>query len=160
MPSGKLIPWDTSSETLAAEMEAYTLQEIGKNLARMEAERPTPTPRARNSTPSKFKPKKPALRYAERHPEVKNEMAMDVDEEMMETEELDDSDYIIDTYIRMPAEALAATPSPKNIGLLIIESQPDIDEFYRENEESEDEEEDDDEDENGKHLSSRSNLID
>jgi hypothetical protein len=93
------------------------------------------------------------LRYAERHPEAKvDNDGMDIDEEMTEDEDIDDSDYIIDTYIRMPAEALETSDSPTNIGLLILESQPDIDEFYREDEESDEEEEDDEEDENGKNY--------
>jgi hypothetical protein len=154
MASGAVIPWDVTSEKLAEAMQAYTLQEIGKNLAITEAERPQPKVAQPPRTPSRFKPKKPALRYAERHPEVQvdNHDGMDIDEEIIEDEDIDDSDYIIDTYIRMPAEALETSDSPKNIGLLILESQPDIDEFYRVDEESDEEEEDDEEDENGKNC--------
>ena len=60
----------------------------------------------------------------------------------------DDSEYIIDTYIRMPADD-TEIDTAKNIGLLVLDGQPDIDEFYSVDTESEDEEEDDEEDENG-----------
>jgi len=154
LPSGAVIPWDINSEELAAEMQAYTLQEIGKNIAKSETERPPPqvAPVAHHRTPSKFKPKAPALRYAERHPGEETDMAMEIDEEFVEDDSMDESEYIIDTYIRIPAEALETTETPKNVGLLILDSQPDIDEFYREDDESEEEEDDDDEDENGNAL--------
>lgn len=151
MPSGAIIPWDVSSERLAAEMQAYTLQEIGKTLAANEAARPVPvsSSRAPPITPTKFRPKKPVMRYAERHPEDKVDTAMDVDEEYIEEVMDDDSEYIIETYIRMPAEAMQ-DGGEQNIGLLVLDSQPDIEEFYREEEDSEEEEDDEEEDENGK----------
>jgi hypothetical protein len=160
LPSGAVIPWDVNSDQLAAEMEAYTLQEIGKNIAQAEAE--TAKPKIASSprrSPSKFKPQKPALRYAERHPREIAETAMDVDEEFVEEEDIDESDYIIDTYFRIPAEALETTDASKNIGLLILDSQPDIDEFYREHDEMDEEEEDDDEDENGEPFVLTSNAL-
>ncbi|KAL2076130.1 hypothetical protein VTL71DRAFT_1073 [Oculimacula yallundae] len=147
LPNGSMMPWDVSSERLAAEMQAYTLQEIGKTIAANEAQRPPPVSR-RIKTPSKFKPK-PALRYLERHPEHKVQSSMEVDEEYIVEEMDDDSEYIIDTYIRVPAIALEESEGGhKNIGLLVLESQPDIDEFYREDEDSDEEEDEADEDEN------------
>ncbi|CZT40099.1 uncharacterized protein RSE6_00105 [Rhynchosporium secalis] len=146
LPNGTMMPWDVSSERLAAEMQAYTLQEIGKTLAAHDTPRPSPASR-RIKTPSKFKPK-PALRYLERHPEHKAHASTEGDEEYVVEEVDDESEYIIDTYIRVPAYALEAEDAHKNIGLLILESQPDIDEFYREDDESSEEEDDGDEDEN------------
>lgn len=62
----------------------------------------------------------------------------------------DDGDYIIDTYIRVPADVLDSSEEEKNVGLLILDSQPDIEEFYGEDEGSDDEEgEEGEEDENG-----------
>lgn len=137
-------------------MQAYTLAEIGKNLAA------SPIPKRetnhtssylRGNTPSKFKPKVPAQRYAERHPEDKyletRDMGMDLDGPYEEDEMDDDAEYIIDTYIRMPADALETENLPKNIGFLVLDSQPDIDAFYQEEEDSDEEEDDLDEDENG-----------
>jgi hypothetical protein len=159
-----MLPWD-GSERLAAEMQAYTLDEIGRTLARQEEEAAAEANRLAAlkekyaSSPvhkysSKFKPKKPALRYAERHPGAMVEHeheAMDVDEPHIgaEDEDMDDGEYIIDTYVRIPADALETEEQPKNFGLLVLDSQPDIDEFYREEEDSEEEDDDEEEDENG-----------
>lgn len=155
LPSGAVLPWDVDDERLAKEMQAYTLQEIGKSIVFSEAAQPAPKPSPfRKSATSRFKPKAPALRYAERHPEeqINNGTSMDVDNQFVEEED-DDSEYIIETYIRMPVENVEnTTEEPKNIGFLILDSQPDIDEFYREEEDSEDEEEDEEEDENGRHT--------
>jgi hypothetical protein len=154
-----VIPWDVTDERLATEMQAYTMAEIGKNLAQTEAETPKPKPRSQplrgyiheDASHSKFEPKKPAQRYAGRHPEEKalHDTAMEVDEPYHEGEDLDDdSDYIIDTYVRIPAHAVESEQQ-KNFSLLVLESQPDIDEFYREEEDSDEEADDEDEDENG-----------
>jgi hypothetical protein len=166
-----MMPWDVSSERLAAEMQAYTLEEIGHTLARQEEEaaaeasrkaalKPNLHPAQKHS--SRFTPKKPALRYAERHPEEKvaqgHDMAMDVDEPHIgnEDEDMDDGEYIIVTYVRIPADALETEEQSKNFGLLVLDSQPDIDEFYREEEDSEEEdleEYDEEYDEDGVALS-------
>ncbi|KAH7412547.1 hypothetical protein BKA64DRAFT_637249 [Cadophora sp. MPI-SDFR-AT-0126] len=146
--NGTMIPWDISSDRLAAEMQAYTLQEIGKSIVASEAPRTSPVS-SHAKSPSKFKPKKPALRYLERHPEHKVEASMEVDEDEYMVEDMDDdSEYIIDTYVRVPAEAIEVDAVQKNIGLLVLDSQPDIDEFYRVDDESDEEEDDEDEDEN------------
>lgn len=149
LPSGLLMPWDVNSEQLAAEMQAYTLQEIGRSLAQSEAAIPKVPEQRTPLKPTRFKPKKPALRYGERHPdEVHNDADMDVDEPMVYDDELDDSDYIIDTYIRMPAQDLDEV-AQENFGLLILETQPDIDDFYQEDSDNEEQENDEEEDENG-----------
>jgi Transcription factor Iwr1 len=176
LASGAILPWD-GSERLAAEMQAYTLHEIGQTLARQDAEATAEASRLAAlkeksaSSPvhkysSKFKPKKPALRYAERHPEemVKLEheaMGMDLDEPHIgdEDEDMDDGEYIIDTYVRIPADALETEAQSKNFGLLVLDSQPDIDEFYREEEDSEEEDDDEEEDENGNHSLPHHSLI-
>jgi hypothetical protein len=166
LPSGAMMPWDVSSERLTAEMQAYTLEEIGRTLARQDEEAAAEASRlaalkaAKSaSSPqkysSKFKPKKPALRYAERHPGEKvvpEHEAMEVDEAHIgdeDDEDMDDGEYIIDTYVRIPADALQTNEQPKNFGLLVLDSQPDIDEFYQEEENSDEEDDDEEEDENG-----------
>ncbi|KAE9367436.1 hypothetical protein N431DRAFT_383133 [Stipitochalara longipes BDJ] len=164
LPSGMMMPWDVGSDRLAAEMQAYTLEEIGRTMARQEAEsaaeasriaalreKSASSPLHKNS--SNFKPKKPALRYAERHPEEQTgnrQEAMEVDEPHIgdEDEDMDDGEYIIDTYVRIPADALEREEQSKNFGLLVLDTQPDIDEFYREEEDSEEEDDDEEEDEN------------
>jgi len=158
LPSGLTMPWDVNSEQLAAEMQAYTLQEIGKNLAEAETTKPAAhraTNYAQTKNPqSRFKPKKPALRYHERHPnevlDVPN--MMDAEDHFSDDEMGDDSDYIIDTYVRMPADTLESSNSQKNVGLLVLDSQPDIDKFYLDDSDSGEEEDDEDDDENGEYL--------
>lgn len=143
--------WNVTSDELAKEMEAYTLQEIGHRLDQQQPPKTTEYPP--NTTPgrghSKFKPKAPAQRYAQRHPEeaILAEDAMDVDY-ASEEEVTDDLEYVTDTYYRVPIDELESTVV--NIGLLIIDSQPDVDQFYGQDEDSDDEDEFDDEDENGK----------
>lgn len=149
LPSGLLMPWDVDSKQLAAEMQAYTLEEIGRSIAESEAENPKIPEPQRQSPKSKFKPKKPALRYHERHPEevLSKGSKMDVDESRAYEEDMDDdTEYIVDTYIRMPAHEVKAE-GEQYFGLLVLDSQIDIDEFYKEGEEQE-EEEIDEEDEN------------
>jgi len=145
------MPWDVTSEQLVAEMQAYTLQEIGVNLAESEATKPSiKKPATAPRKPTKFKPKVPTQRYAERHPEqvVDTGAEMDIDEVYTDDDMEEDGDYIIDTYIRIPAESLESLEAQKNMGLLILDSQPDIDEFYRDDHSSDEEEEDEEEDEN------------
>lgn len=156
VPSGLMMPWDVNSAQLAAEMQAYTLQEIGRNIAQSEATKPgtrTPAIDSRNTKPpSRFKPKKPALRYHERHPNGIHDGhdRMDTDDNFSDDEMDDDLEYIIDTYIRIPADSLESPDSQKNIGLLVLDSQPDIDKFYLQDSDSDEEEDEDDDDENGK----------
>ncbi|KAM3081971.1 hypothetical protein ACMFMG_004432 [Clarireedia jacksonii] len=162
-PPALVNPWGLDADDLAAQMQAYILQEIGRNIlesqSQSQSQSPTTTPSRTPRSPnkllstSKFKPKKPALRYKERHPEAS--MEIDHDNEHMsdfevEDEDMDtDSEYIIDTYIRLPAEDIQDTGREINFGLLVLDSQPDIDEFYRDEKEEEEEDEDDvEEDEN------------
>jgi hypothetical protein len=151
------MPWDVNSEQLAAEMQAYTLQEIGKNLAEAEAARPgahltTSSTHVKKAQP-KFKPKKPALRYQERHPEeFPDSSKMEIEAGFIDDEVDDDSEYVIDIYIRMPVDDLVTSDSEKKFGLLVLDSQPDIDEFYLEDSDSDEPEDEDDDDENGNAL--------
>ena len=153
LPSGLIAPWDITDQQLVDEMQAYTLQEIGHSIAEADATKPggSPAPTSLSiKKPSRFKPKIPKLRYHERHPEqfAKEGSEMEV-EELVEDMD-DDSEYIIDTYIRMPADYMEVdTVADKNIGFLVLDGQSDIDEFYNVDTESDDDDEYDEEDENG-----------
>jgi hypothetical protein len=160
LPSGETMPWNASNERLDAEMQAYTLDQIARNIEQNAKSHPsTPlTPKSTNfavsSSPSRFKPKAPALRYHERHPEDSPAPAtsarhanQDITESMDVDE--DDGDYVIETYIRVPVEHVTLDEDPKNVGLLVLDSQPDIDEFYNDDSDSDSEIYDEEEDENG-----------
>jgi len=156
MPSGRVVPWDTDSATLAAQMQAYTMQEIGHNLAKSSTPETlvTSTPVIRARQVSSFKPKAPALRYHERDLEkaraANATKGSNQDEVMADAadQDGDDSDYIMETYIRMPAE-MFEYEEQKSVGLLVLDSQPDIDEFYNDDSDSDSEIYDEEEDENG-----------
>jgi len=152
LPSGKVMPWDVNSEQLVREMQAYTLQEIGKTITKLEAPEPVPTPVRKPQTPSKFKPKVPALRYHERHPSANNEIngEMEVVEPEVEDEEMDDdAEYVYDTYLRKPAQEFEHTEIVE-FGWLCLPNDDDIADFYNGEEESDEEEDFDEDDENGK----------
>ncbi|KAK3944671.1 hypothetical protein QBC46DRAFT_373994 [Diplogelasinospora grovesii] len=158
-------------EQLAMDMDAYTLSQINNNLDRMEEEdeaakssasdmlRPSPAKK------SKFKPKAPAQRFAERHPEIaakkEQEKAtpitneddswmMDVDEPMTD----DDGDYVLETYERVPASRLnEQAVEPHRVGLLVFDTEPDrVDFFYGDEGDSEDELFEDEDDENAENY--------
>lgn len=161
LPSGLMTPWDVTSEQLAKELEAYTLEEIGRNMAESESTEPkvstkpeapkkpeAPSLRIKKG-PSKFKPKVPALRYHERHPEVAAAQAAKEAGKEAERDHEEVGDFVIDTYVRMPAEEVTMDQN-KDFGYIVLESQPDIDEFYEEDEQQHEEDEEyDEDDENG-----------
>ncbi|KAI0542276.1 hypothetical protein GGR58DRAFT_302458 [Xylaria digitata] len=154
LPKSMTDRWNVDMQQLTADMEAYALQQIGLNLQRAEEEK-REQERLRISTPSKlkFKPKPPTKRYAERHPE---EVDQPVDKEMadvdVENSDSDDSDYIIETYVRVPASSMGDHVPPQSVGLLVFDAEPDVEFFYGEDDESEDEWAEDEEDENAENY--------
>ncbi|RWA12140.1 hypothetical protein EKO27_g2967 [Xylaria grammica] len=153
LPKSMTDRWNVDMQQLTADMEAYAMQQIGLGLQRAEEEK-REHERSRVSTPSKlkFKPK-PTKRYAERHPK---EMDQSVDKEMVdagvENSDSDNSDYIIETYVRVPASSLGDHVPPQSVGLLVFDEEPDVEFFYGEDDESEDEWAEDEEDENAENY--------
>ncbi|TGJ80579.1 hypothetical protein E0Z10_g8177 [Xylaria hypoxylon] len=154
LPKSMTDRWNVDTQQLTADMEAYAMQQIGLNLQRAEEEK-REEERSRISTPSKlkFKPKPPTKRYAERHPQ---EADQSVDKEMVdadaENSDSDDSDYIIETYVRVPASSMGDHVPPQSVGLLVFDEEPDVEFFYGEDDESEDEWAEDEEDENAENY--------
>ncbi|KAI1816211.1 hypothetical protein GGS20DRAFT_539360 [Poronia punctata] len=147
LPKSMTNRWHVDMEKLAMDMDAYAMQQIGFNLQKAEEEKHM------QDSPSKlkFKPK-PTKRYAERHPE---EAQQSVDQDMVDAgdEKSDsDDDYIIDTYIRVPASSMGDHVPPQKVGLLVFDEEPDIEFFYGGEEESEDEWAEDEEDENAENY--------
>ena len=198
LPSGLVTPWDVTSEQLAKELEAYTLEEIGRNIAEsrytkpkarfgaevqtMAKTQPKPvaqhdldaqvwpehipsatssaSPRIKKLASTKFKPKVPALRYFERHPEEAARFEAEAkaraavaaataptpkggDRDQAD----DDGDYVIDTYVRVPAEEVKIADED-DFGYLVLEAGDET-EFYGEAVDNQDDEEYDEDDENG-----------
>ncbi|KAM7202100.1 hypothetical protein V8F20_004554 [Naviculisporaceae sp. PSN 640] len=152
-------------EQLARDMDAYTLSQISQSIAEMEKETPQ---EAAVRRANKYKPKAPAQRYAERHPEyaaqVERERAKAAEaaaaatlksaDEMDLAEDISDDDYVMETYERVPASRLRDEAVPvSRIGLLVFDTEPDMVEFfYGEEGDSDDEFPEDDEDENAENY--------
>ncbi|KAI0603056.1 hypothetical protein F4775DRAFT_10455 [Biscogniauxia sp. FL1348] len=151
LPKSMTGSWNIDMDKMAAEMDAYTMEQIGLNLQREREEK------QKNKTSSssnlKFKPKPPAKRYAERHPE---EAQNSVDKAMVDVDanvsDSDDGEYIIETYIRVPASNIGDQVPPQNVGLLVFDEEPDMEYFYGEGDDSEDEWAEEEEDENAENY--------
>ncbi|KAM0286298.1 hypothetical protein ACHAQH_001029 [Verticillium albo-atrum] len=133
------------TDKITADMDQWVLHEIGLNLAEMEKKAP--------SSPSRFKPKPPAKRFAERHPELARELdAKDAPEP--QDVDMSDDDYEIVVYELAPDANKAATPlglghiPPEQIGVLKFDTEEDMELFYGFDESDSDELPDDEEDEN------------
>lgn len=152
---------DSDMDEITRSMNEFVMQQIGENLARIEErDRKEAAAAARRAAPatspqsSKFKPKAPSKRYAERHPETA--AVQTVAAPTMPTaegyESLSDDEYVIETYVRVAAESLDKDLAPEKVGLLVFDNEPDVDFFFGEEGDSDDEWPEDDEDENGEHA--------
>ncbi|KAI0180951.1 hypothetical protein GGR52DRAFT_12006 [Hypoxylon sp. FL1284] len=149
VPKSMTDRWNVDVEKLGAEMNEYTLQQIGLNLQKVNDEKVS---EESAKAQSKFKPK-PITRYAERHPET-TQGSRDVD--MMNTDadvsDSDDGEYIIETYERVPASKLGEHVSPKKVGLIVFDEDPEMEFFYGDDSDSEAEWAEDEEDENAENY--------
>lgn len=126
--------FDFGSEALAAEMAKFSLETMAQENPEQEIEANPVT----SQTAPRFKPKPPAQRYHERHAndlpvsklaeESRNDQGGD---DLMHTD-----DYIIDTYVRVPAHTLELVPM--DVGVLVIESEEQMQQFYEFGEDSSD----------------------
>jgi DNA primase len=150
---------DSDMDELTRTMNEFVMQQIGENLARTaERDQKDAAAAARKASSamspqsSKFKPKAPVKRYAERHPEL-SAMQTDTAPTMPTAEDyesLSDDEYVIETYVRVAAESLGKDLDPERVGLLVFDNEPDVDFFFGEEGDSDDEWPEDDEDENGR----------
>ncbi|KAI2637377.1 hypothetical protein GGS21DRAFT_475207 [Xylaria nigripes] len=157
LPKSMMNRWNADMQQLTADMEAYAMQQIGLNIQMAEEEK-YKQERSKSSGSSKlqFKPKPPAKRYAERHPEEPRQSAdqdiMDADIEHSDGDGDGDSDFIIETYVRVPASTMGDHVPPQTVGLLVFDEEPDIEFFYGEDDDSEDDWAEDEEDENAENY--------
>ncbi|PHH69892.1 hypothetical protein CDD80_6385 [Ophiocordyceps camponoti-rufipedis] len=125
---------DEEMEKVAAEMNRWVLNEIGANLADMEERE------------RKLRPKAPAQRYHERHPEPEQSEDVVMDDASDGVSD-DDDEWIVEEYVRIPANSVAVDVSPSDIGVLVLDDEDESLLFFGSLEEDEDDAEDD-EDEN------------
>ena len=159
LPPSLLDRHGVDMDQLAKDMDSYTLSHIHHALE-LEKERAEKHAQAsaRAAQRAKFRPKAPAQRFAERNPDFVAQVAqgqvpkpihdgMEVDEGAS-----DDEDYVLETYVRVPASQLTETVQPHQVGLLVFDNEPDMEFFYGNDEDSEEELFLDEDDENGKSL--------
>jgi hypothetical protein len=159
--------WNMDMDQLARDMHAYTLEHIGYTIAQQQEEKQRDLARSKTANvtatgpapSSRLRPKAPAKRWAERHPEeaarlggaaaAAGQSGSDGDNTESGDDE-DGDDYVMETYYRVPVSALAAAAvPPERVGLLVLDSAPDVEYFYGEGSGSEEEYDEEDEDENG-----------
>ncbi|KAJ4420607.1 hypothetical protein N0V82_004275 [Gnomoniopsis sp. IMI 355080] len=150
--------WAAEDDELSRRMNAFALEIIGQNLAE-EEERDrkaaaAATRKATASSPHRFKPKPPVKRFAERHPEViaKYEASVPPASDQDEYETVSEDEYIVETYVRVPASVLNKDVAPEKIGLLVFGNESDAEFFYGVEGDSDDEWLEDDEDENAENY--------
>lgn len=152
--------WTTEMDEITRNMNDFALQLIGENLAKIEerdkkeaaaAAKKEALSAAASPQASRFKPKVPAKRYAERHPEVAAVRQQETESttEQDEYETGSEDEYVVETYVRVPASSLGKDINPGKVGLLVFDNEPDVDFFYAEEGDSDDEWAEDEEDENG-----------
>lgn len=149
-------------DEITRNMNDFAMQLIGANLAEQEernrkqaaAAARKEAASAASTTQHRFTPKVPAKRYAERHPEIAaaQQEAQKAAEEQDDADTASEDEYVVETYVRVPASALSKDIAPDKVGLLVFDNEPDADFFYGEEGDSDDELPEDDEDENGRFL--------
>ena len=127
----------------AADMDQWVLNELGTKLHTLERQEKT----------AKFRPKAPAQRFQERHPDLavpssSTDTSMtDVSDD--EGDE-DDEEWIIEEYVRIPAHSMAQDISPSDVGILELNDEEESILFFGSAVDEDDELAEDEEDENGK----------
>ncbi|RYP92686.1 hypothetical protein DL770_001199 [Monosporascus sp. CRB-9-2] len=160
LPQSMTNRWNVDMDRMAEEMNAFALEQIGLNLQKAEEEQKQRLGSAKggqSNSQLKYKPKPPTKRYSERHPEPAPERTSEsADKEMADADvglsETDDEEYVIETYVRVPASKMGDNVPPQNVGLLVFDEEPDIAYFYGEGSDSEDEWAEDEEDENAENY--------
>ncbi|KOS17199.1 hypothetical protein ESCO_006065 [Escovopsis weberi] len=133
-------------DRIVADMNEWVLNELGSNLRSMEAEK-----KKEAAERPKFRPKAPEKRYSERHPERQavptNEHADTPMADASEEEDTDE-DWIIEEYVRVPAQSVALDISPSDIGILVLDGEKETMLFYGPPQDEDEDADEDDEDEN------------
>lgn len=140
---------------ITADMNEWVMREMGASLRSLEDERKKEAKLP--ASPSRFKPKAPAKRYHERHPEVPAPGSAPTDVEgdtnmtdASEDEDGDDDDWVIEEYIRIPANSVALdVTAPSDVGFLVLDGEEESLLFFGPQNDDDDDWNEDEEDENG-----------
>lgn len=146
LPASVMNPHKQDISKMAADMNDWVMKEIGANLEEMEKEK---------QKTSRFKPKVPAKRYQERHPEVVtgNAETNDVDMATGDVSDMeDDDDWVIEEYVRIPAHAMTVNVAPTDVGVLVLDGKEESNLFFGPERDEDEELDEDEEDENGESL--------
>ncbi|KAI9166846.1 hypothetical protein HJFPF1_02961 [Paramyrothecium foliicola] len=136
-------------DQITADMNQWVMNELGANLQAMDEER-------RHVEKPRFKPRAPSKRYQDRHPDIspskqprQSSGQMDTPMGEISDEEGDDEDWIIDEYIRVPADSMAVDVAPTDVGFIVLEGDEENTLFFGPERDDEDEYLEDEDDENG-----------
>ncbi|KAG6236488.1 hypothetical protein E4U25_003659 [Claviceps purpurea] len=149
-------------DKITNDMNQWVLNELGANLQKMESDR----------QPLRFKPKSPARRFHERHPELaaqtlakpkgdaaENEVDGNEDDEDDEDDDDDDDDdenndgkWLYDEYVRIPAHSVAVDVPSTEVGILVLGEEEESVLFFGSALDEDDELGEDDEDENAENY--------
>ncbi|RBR19068.1 uncharacterized protein FIESC28_05739 [Fusarium coffeatum] len=146
LPTSILNPHNQDMSRMAADMNDWVMKEIGANLQEMEQEKQRTT---------RFKPKAPAKRYQERHPEAatSNTESNDVDMTTGDTSDMeDDDDWVIEEYVRIPAHAMTVNVAPTDVGVLVLDGKEESNLFFGPDRDEDEELDEDEEDENAENY--------
>ncbi|KAG5658941.1 hypothetical protein KAF25_007494 [Fusarium avenaceum] len=142
LPSSVMNPHNQDLSKMAEDMNSWVMKELGANLREMEQEK---------QKAARFKPKAPAKRYQERHPEsaTSNTESNDVDMTTGDVSDMeDDDDWVIEEYVRVPAHAMKINVAPTDVGVLVLDGKEESNLFFGPERDEDDELDEDDEDEN------------
>ncbi|OAQ89084.1 transcription factor Iwr1 [Purpureocillium lilacinum] len=136
-------------DKIAADMDRWVLDEIGANLHGMEQDKQL-------AQKPRFKPKAPAKRFHERHPEFAQTSHTQVGESTDVTmtdasdddAEEDDDDWVIEEYVRVPALTISMDVPATDIGVLDLADDEDSALLFGPLPEDDDDADEEDEDEN------------
>ncbi|RSM17309.1 hypothetical protein CDV31_003864 [Fusarium ambrosium] len=144
LPASAMNPHNQDMSRITADMNDWVMKEIGANLQQMEQEK-------RKAVQHRFKPKTPVKSYAERHPEVvaSTPEPNQMDTAMSDASDMDDDDWVIEEYVRVPAHAMMVNVAPADVGVLVLDGEEDNTLFFGPENDEDEELDEDDEDENG-----------
>lgn len=148
LPSAYKVPQHQTSNPEPSETKVRELEALSHEVEKVDnLHIPLPSP-------SKYKPRAPAQRFAERHPDKAAALASPPNEPSStnnpdDAMEIDTDDYVIDTFIREPLHPDSAgnLPPPSGaVGLLVLSAEDE--DWWDGSDESDKEFDTDDEDEN------------